>query len=118
MQRREFLKGLVSLPLLAAMPAAALFRPRTVQDILDEWRPLGQVAELVVWDKELSLDEMAVYLNSKPALLSQMPASGNIKHWFPLGTHVQGSSVPKGQWVNRIAATRTETVAIWMREAA
>ncbi len=117
MQRREFLKGLVSLPLLAAIPAAALFKPRTVQSYIDEWHSEGAITDLAIWDKVLSEDEVTAYHVMKPAHPEQMPASENLQHWYRLGVTAKNSFAP-GRWVNYLARTPTETVAAWVRRAA
>ncbi len=118
MQRREFLKGLVSLPLLAAIPVTALFKPQTVQEIIDGWHSEGDIGNLTIWDKSLSAKEITVYLEGKHAHPRQMPAFEHIKHWFRFGADAQSFSVPKGEWVNLVVTTPTETVAGWIRRAA
>ncbi len=118
MQRREFLKGLVSLPLLAAIPVTALFKPQTVQEIIDGWYDgTGQITQLTIWDKVLSAEEMAVYLDRQPAHPVQGPAFGSVRSFFCLPP-VESLSVSKKPWINHIATTPTETVAAWIRKAA
>jgi len=118
MQRREFLKGLVSLPLLAAVPVTALFKPQTVQEIVDGWHSEGEISNIAIWDKALSAEEITVYLDGKPAHPRQMPALERLQHWYRFGTSVQSFSVPKKPWVNVVVTTPTETVAGWIRKAA
>ncbi len=120
MQRREFLKGLVSLPLLAAVPVATLFKPRTAQDILNEWVTDDEVelAEIAVWNKVLSDKEIAFYFNGRAAHPEQMPAFESLQSWAPFAHHVPPGTPPRGQWIPRVDTTPTETVAAWVREAA
>jgi len=117
MQRREFLKGLASLPLLAAIPAAVLFKPRTVQSYVDEWNSEGVISDLAIWDKALSEEEVTAYLGRQFTHPEQLPARENLQHWYRLGI-TPGNSFAPGRWSNYLARTPTETVAAWVRRAA
>jgi len=92
------------------------FDPRPVQEILDEWDTNAvAVGQIAIWDKVLSPEEIAIYIDGYHTDPSHVPASAQLKHWWNF--RAPDDVLHKGQWVHLVAVTPTETISAWVKRA-
>ena len=95
----------------------AHFDPRPVQEILDEWGANAvAVGQIAIWDKVLSPEEIAIYIDGNITDPKHVPASGKLKHWWNFSLHNDVNI--KGRWVQLVAVTPTETISAWVKKTA
>lgn len=94
----------------------AHFDPRPVQEILHGWETDAvAVGQIAIWDKVLSPEEIAIYIDGNITVPEHVPASKSLKHWWNFSLHRDVNL--KGRWVHRIAVTPTETISAWVKGA-